>query len=929
MAAGLLELLLPDKLPCHALQTAIAVFLDSIDLPVFARAAYLLWSSRASLRLALVRSREPEWAVLIDSIAGSSGHLAQGSCGELLRLGEECVAKFRRPNLFYTLSCKESGHTATQRELVATILALQPWRLLEIDTQQGEEDLVLETLKCSPYSEETPLILSLLTAETRVTLAATAVERWFPEHGCFQCGGRARCARPRCGGMETFVGQFFKCRRCSVVRYCSLECRHKHWSMAHENECGHEENPPEVPVHGRSLCSDCAVKRRDDVATYSIQANRILEQVDRRSFSEVRAFSKPPPRFLVIAEAVCLLLRERVGRTGEVWRRFSQLLVDRNTFIARLVSLVTALADGQLDWGDVKSAKSLLLNGIASSPTEWFDELRKVSDLAAALGRWAALFFAAAEVVPPIPARHFTTATDFLRINSDAAIQAICRETLSSFSVQILAVLASFSTFEPEPVLANAKLSGSSCAVALDLMHQLWMRTAMLGGPALADLLQAWDADEEHILELASCTRPDSVGFAALWVVCGVADGRGVAARHVLSSWSRLLPYNEVAEVVAGTRLELPQPAASDVAWLVPSSHGDVEAAALQEVLLAPWLAGLPLHPDLPSDIFERRTLTVPIVRVLRLATRGLSPTEVSASLSQRRPCLIAHDSRAIVELLQWCDEMMEAEPCKTKFVPLLLQVLHGLVQTRAERSDRYAPAHTRQAVESVAVLLHLYPTLARGLVCVDSDRDPPPRLSALQLLCLRCEVVDRHTITIAKLLARQAPEMYAKTLPRAFRKQLAVGNASSALKRRKEEAAEASRLTSAESAAAAQQHTMLCELEDALDGVMLPSLDTASMGQTWKSLGLKQEDLPSPPRNRTNTAPRPLGAETEHIGAQRKSIPCPDATWPRKTHERPKEIGLLADLDVLPSRPPGSLRPFSHTWRVRQQTAEHCRSAF
>ena len=48
---------------------------------------------------------------------------------------------------------------------------------------------------------------------------------------------RMKCNFLLCGNRETYVGEFSKCARCRIVRYCSRSCQKKHWKDIHKYEC--------------------------------------------------------------------------------------------------------------------------------------------------------------------------------------------------------------------------------------------------------------------------------------------------------------------------------------------------------------------------------------------------------------------------------------------------------------------------------------------------------------------------------------------------------------------------------------------------------------------------------------------------------------------------------------------------------------------
>lgn len=46
-----------------------------------------------------------------------------------------------------------------------------------------------------------------------------------------------RCSNAKCNKKETHAGEFKKCARCRLARYCSQKCQRKDWSIRHKREC--------------------------------------------------------------------------------------------------------------------------------------------------------------------------------------------------------------------------------------------------------------------------------------------------------------------------------------------------------------------------------------------------------------------------------------------------------------------------------------------------------------------------------------------------------------------------------------------------------------------------------------------------------------------------------------------------------------------
>lgn len=48
---------------------------------------------------------------------------------------------------------------------------------------------------------------------------------------------KMKCNYAPCQNKETYVGEFKKCARCRIVRYCSRKCQKKHWKEIHKHQC--------------------------------------------------------------------------------------------------------------------------------------------------------------------------------------------------------------------------------------------------------------------------------------------------------------------------------------------------------------------------------------------------------------------------------------------------------------------------------------------------------------------------------------------------------------------------------------------------------------------------------------------------------------------------------------------------------------------
>jgi hypothetical protein len=74
----------------------------------------------------------------------------------------------------------------------------------------------------------------------RATFGVTASEMaaWPPTAVHDPTSRLRRCAAPACAEAEQIAGQFKKCGRCGVVRYCSKACQAAHWKAGHKRECG-------------------------------------------------------------------------------------------------------------------------------------------------------------------------------------------------------------------------------------------------------------------------------------------------------------------------------------------------------------------------------------------------------------------------------------------------------------------------------------------------------------------------------------------------------------------------------------------------------------------------------------------------------------------------------------------------------------------
>lgn len=228
---------------------------------------------------------------------------------------------------------------------------------------------------------------------------------------------------------------------------------------------------------------------------------------------------------------------------------------------------------------------------------------------------------------------------------------------------------------------------------------------------------------------------------------------------------------------VRDTALQVTPPLAGED--IMPNSEAEV-LNALREAVTAPWVEGLQLRGETVRNIYAGRLLTANAVEVAKLASRGMAVEEVESLLADSDPCLLRHDSRGTVALLDWLG--------RGKAKPVFARLLHGLLRTAG---GKHPPEHTRASVEAVECLLSSCPRLAQaslhleqlGLSSASSTggADSPAsaasgRLLPLQTLCLCCEAATAHTVSIARALLRRVPEACSRPLPRVLRRNVRGG---------------------------------------------------------------------------------------------------------------------------------------------------------
>lgn len=534
---------------------------------------------------------------------------------------------------------------------------------------------------------------------------------------------------------------------------------------------------------------------------------------------------------------------------------------DAHTLVAQMQSFPDAIAAGTIPTTVWRHAESRVRAELGSARDAWRAAARRAATVggraAEALAGWLAAILQAAADVPPLPPRErLRTLGSYRKLCPETAVSAACKDRIFSPAVmRVLGRLAGFIKIPAKTLLRHVDFGGSTEAAKL-LLQQNWVPASGLDSSPLVQVCNMPHAPAKLIEDLAVRTEPDDHGLRALHRLSGEFGPRGRAARTAAAVWAAVLPREEVATVAEDTALEVRE---LPTEGLKNSGSELADLEALTEALTAPWLEGLRLQGQTAKRVYARRPLTADSVRVVRLATQGMELEEAERLLADVEPCLVRHDSRGVVALLDW---LGGGEPR-----PVYVRLLHSLVQTAPVGVERQVPdtpvapsrsgdggvgnqhkflpqSHSRASVEAVEFLLSACPKLARSTLPLDqlglnaaaatnggsaeaengtsgnatghaaagaggaaettSAAAGLGRLLPLQTLALRCDSPDPHTALIARALLRRSPEARDHPLPRSLRRNargskytVYVCNAATCLQQRRLAAEEAGQDTS------------------------------------------------------------------------------------------------------------------------------------
>jgi len=280
--------------------------------------------------------------------------------------------------------------------------------------------------------------------------------------------------------------------------------------------------------------------------------------------------------------------------------------------------------------------------------------------------------------------------------------------------------------------------------------------------------LNAVDASSrslDHIVLLADRITANQDIFGRFWKGAAAPTAIGEATRKILDVWAKKLSQQDIEAAVSRTQLEIPQRIESDLKSCRDSFN---ETRASVEVLIAAdWLQGIrSMNGNLLRQLFEHLPLTADNVKLFRRISSLMQPADVETCLANAMPCfnsLIQHGG--VFPYLDWLKSTVTIESQKQ----LLSRIVFSLLRTKSDNSN-FVACHGRESVEAVEALLTAYPELARSK---DGNKD---KLLPLQVLCLEAEIVNSHTVKIAKALRRRAPEVQQLPLPKT-RRHNSVGN--------------------------------------------------------------------------------------------------------------------------------------------------------
>jgi len=228
-----------------------------------------------------------------------------------------------------------------------------------------------------------------------------------------------------------------------------------------------------------------------------------------------------------------------------------------------------------------------------------------------------------------------------------------------------------------------------------------------------------------------------------------------------------------------------------------------------------------------------------------------MQPTEVESCLTTAMPCLVQHSG--VFALLKWLGSIMGPISKKQQFKQVVSRILFGLLRTTSEPCSNLVACHEAESVEAVEALLTTFGDfdLAR------SKDGKEAKLLPLQVLCVEAEIINTHSVKIAKALRRRAPEVQQLPLPKAKRHNsvggVFVATAEAEVRHR--------RVTGTD----LEQVAALKELEEALTMPLAAASQPSPGQQILSSLAL--------PVDRTRPACRPLQrSPTPHMEIDMRS---------------------------------------------------------
>lgn len=777
----------------------VAAFLGVVDIRLASSVERNAWKQRHRWRLAFAASRDHLWASLaLEADAGASIVAA-----EVFACSESCDRLSRRPSLIQSLKARRAGYSKSSSSpgagtqalcaLVRAAARRQPWRLLEIPEESGRgagcmrklmPHPVLALLSCGVEPDEHfEEALAVLISPDALNEAGKQREKWLSANGG-SCKHRKRCSRGAlCQAVEAYAGQFIVCSRCDEAFYCSSNCAKIHYAEGHQSKCRGvlRSSVPLLDPEVResqlfsAACPECIAERRKLIEPFAEEASQALSHAwgDWRSLGQ---FLRQPAPIVALGAACFELLAVAAGESfaseAEAFLHFRRNAMSQaQLLVAQLRSFPDALAAGTVPAAVLRRIEGRMRQ-LLGHQAGWADAARSSAPTgcraAEALGAWLAAVMKAAAAAPqPQPCPQLRSVSNYRALDGEAVIGALCGGRRATQSlIRMLGQLQRFMAL-PLKLLQRSLDFGGSVQAVKCFLAEPWLPPSGLDASILVQVCSMELSEESHgqLLEsVAARSEPDGKGLQALWGLSARPSSAGRVALAATGRWQEVMPRSAVEAAMLTATLEVP-----DLSEELEQGAIAADLQAMEEALSSKWLEGLRLSDATPKQIYSRRPLSSTSVRLIRLASRGLTPKQVEDMLADTEPFLWQHDSRGIVELLDWLGRERPGSR------PLLVRLLHRLLgnDNRSNKSAGQTPK-TRATVEAVECLLSACPRLARSPLAIKVEKSNGDgnleRLLPLQTLCLSCEEPGLQTASLAQALLRRHPEASDHPLPRSFR---------------------------------------------------------------------------------------------------------------------------------------------------------------